>query len=66
MLFTNRIEKPLQSFTVLELNEDASESEVIQQYKRLMIKHHPDKGGSHDKFIEITDAKNKCLAYIQQ
>ena len=27
--------------------------------------HHPDKGGDSKRFMEITEAKNKCLIYVK-
>jgi len=56
--------KPTSSFQVLELSTDATKEEVNSAYRKLSMKHHPDKGGKQDKFIEITEAKNKCLAYL--
>lgn len=56
--------KPIQCFEVLGLPESANESEVKTAYRRLSILHHPDKGGKQDKFIEITESKNKCLHWI--
>lgn len=57
--------KPIASFSVLGLSADVGIDEIKSVYRQLALKHHPDKGGSHEKFIEITDAKNKCLAYLQ-
>jgi hypothetical protein len=56
--------KPVSSFETLELNEDATAEDVRKAYKELALKHHPDKGGNQQRFIEITEAKNKCLAYL--
>jgi len=57
--------KPTSSFDVLGLPIDATKEDVNSAYRKLAMKHHPDKGGKHDKFIEITEAKNKCLAYLK-
>lgn len=56
--------KPVSSFIVLGLTEDASDEDVKTAYKKLAIIHHPDKGGKQDKFIEITESKNKCLNWF--
>lgn len=57
---------PTQSYSVLELHTDSTEEQVIKKYRELSIKHHPDKGGNKEKFIEITEAKNKILSYLQK
>lgn len=59
------ISKPLDSFTALGLTDSASVEDVKAAYRKLSFIHHPDKGGSQEKFIEITEARNKCLAYIK-
>lgn len=56
--------KPISSFETLNLNADATAEDVKKAYKELALKHHPDKGGNQQRFIEITEAKNKCLAYL--
>lgn len=43
-------------YNVLGLSKDASESEVKKAYRKLAIKHHPDKGGDPEKFKEISRA----------
>jgi hypothetical protein len=65
-LFSNqKISKPIRSFDVLGLPENATESDVRSAYKKLVVLHHPDKGGKQDKFIEITESKNKCLSWLE-
>lgn len=65
-LFSNqKISKPIGSFEVLGLPENATESDVRSAYKKLVVLHHPDKGGKQDKFIEITESKNKCLSWLE-
>jgi len=56
---------PTESFDALELVVDGvTEDDVKSAYKKLALKHHPDKGGSKEKFVELTEAKNKCLIYF--
>lgn len=56
--------KPVESFIVLGLSEDASEDDVKKAYRKLSLEHHPDRGGDKEKFIAITEAKNKCLSWF--
>lgn len=55
---------PSDSFAILGLTSDSSVNDVKSAYKKLSMQHHPDKGGDKNKFTQITDAKNKCLAYL--
>lgn len=57
---------PSDSYAVLGLNTNATSEEVTKKYRELSIKHHPDKGGNKETFIQITEAKNKILAYLQK
>jgi hypothetical protein len=64
-LFSKRA-RPVESFTILGLDSSAGEDEVKTAYRKLALEAHPDKGGSQDKFIAITEAKNKCLVYLSK
>lgn len=55
--------RPAQSFNVLGLSESATEQEIKDSYRKLAFQHHPDKQGNSAKFREVTEAKNRCLAY---
>jgi hypothetical protein len=55
---------PSSDFDVLGLPTTATEEEVKGMYRKLSLKHHPDRGGKQEDFITITNSKNKCLAYI--
>lgn len=57
---------PVAELKLLGLNESSSEEDIKASYRTLSKKHHPDKGGSKVKFVEITDAKNKCLAWLSK
>jgi DnaJ-domain-containing protein 1 len=63
-LFFNSI-VPKESFEFLGLTIDATKDDVKSKFRELSKIHHPDKGGNNDKFVELTEAKNKCLAYIK-
>jgi molecular chaperone DnaJ len=47
-------------YELLEVNRNASESEIKKAYRRLAVKHHPDKNAgdkaSEDKFKEVSEA----------
>jgi len=45
---------------VLELSEPVTSHDIKQQYRRLAMKHHPDRGGDADKLVAIHQAK-QCL-----
>lgn len=40
----------------LELDSNATNDDIKKKYKKLAMKHHPDKGGDEQKFKEITEA----------
>jgi DnaJ family protein A protein 2 len=43
-------------YKTLEVEKNASEPEIKKAYRKLAVKHHPDKGGDPEKFKEITRA----------
>jgi len=43
-------------YKLLEVDKGASEAEMKKAYRKLAVKHHPDKGGDPEKFKEITRA----------
>ena len=43
-------------YKVLGVSEDASADEIKKQFRRLSLKHHPDKGGDSDTFKKINAA----------
>lgn len=43
-------------YDILGVSKTASEQEIKKAYRKLAIKHHPDKGGNADKFKEISSA----------
>lgn len=45
-------------YSVLGVNQGASKDEIKKAYKKLAMKHHPDKGGDDKVFKEITNAYN--------
>tara|TARA_Y100000996_G_scaffold384460_1_gene341170 strand:- start:2054 stop:3259 length:1206 start_codon:yes stop_codon:yes gene_type:complete len=43
-------------YKILDINKNASDDEVKKAYRKMAMKHHPDKGGSDEKFKEISEA----------
>jgi len=43
-------------YEILGLKKDATSNEIKKAYRKLAKEHHPDKGGSEDKFKEISEA----------
>jgi len=61
-MFKKRI--PTNSFLLLGLSSEATVSDVKTAYRKASLVHHPDKGGKESIFVELTEAKNKCLMYL--
>ena len=57
------LDKQADALAVLELNSDASWENVKQNYRRLVLEHHPDKGGKDARFIEIREAYEILKCY---
>ena len=43
-------------YNVLGVSETATQDEIKKAYRKLAVEHHPDKGGSEDKFKTIAQA----------
>lgn len=43
-------------YDVLGVRKDASADEIKKAFRRLAVEHHPDRGGSEDKFKELNEA----------
>ena len=43
-------------YDILEVDENASIDDIKKSYRKLAVKHHPDKGGDSEKFKEISNA----------
>jgi len=56
---------PRRDFEILQLSRDADEREVIKKFRMLAMDRHPDRGGKEKDFIELMEAKNRCLSYIK-
>lgn len=58
-------EEKSQALLCLGLNENASWSDIQQQYRRLCQQHHPDKGGDVLYFVQIRQAYDN-LKYVYE
>ena len=43
-------------YKILEVNKQSSLQEIKKSYKKLAVKHHPDKGGNPEYFKNISEA----------
>lgn len=43
-------------YNILGVNEQATKKEIKQNYRKLAVKYHPDKGGDEEKFKQISEA----------
>ena len=43
-------------YNLLDVNRDASAADIKKAYRKLAVKHHPDKGGDSEKFKQVTRA----------
>lgn len=48
--------KDTRFYDILEVSPNANDSEIKKAYRKLAMKHHPDKGGDPEKFKEISNA----------
>ncbi len=46
----------VEALAVLELNDPVSQAEIRQQYRKLVMRYHPDRGGSTDKIKKLNKA----------
>lgn len=66
MLYMALRSVPSDSFAYMGLKEDATPKEIVKRYRELSLKCHPDKGGSQDEFIRLTEHKNKALKWASR
>jgi hypothetical protein len=52
-------------YNVLELSENASADQIKERYRELIKKHHPDVGGSAEKFIQVKLAYEDAMKKFQ-
>ena len=45
-------------YNTLGVNRDASQDDIKRSYKKLAMRHHPDRGGDNDTFAKINEAYN--------
>jgi curved DNA-binding protein CbpA len=51
----------MEYFKKLNINASSSKDDIKKAYIKLILKHHPDKGGNKKTFISIKDAYDKLL-----
>jgi len=51
----------MEHFRQLKINENSSKDDIKKAYYKLILKHHPDKGGNNETFIEIKRAYESLL-----
>jgi DnaJ-class molecular chaperone len=44
-----------------EILSSMSKRSLVRLFRRLAQKRHPDKGGTHEEFIRLTEAYRECL-----
>lgn len=57
---------PMDSFEYLGLTVDATVDDIQKRFRELALKAHPDRGGSQEKFIELTNHRNRCLKWASR
>ena len=62
---TGDYHEPNDIHPIFKIKKSSSEEDFKKQYKKLILKHHPDKGGEASMFIKIQEAweviKNKFI-----
>lgn len=43
-------------YEILGVKKSASQDEIKRAYRKLALKHHPDRGGNHDEFTKLNEA----------
>lgn len=46
----------MNAYQVLGVSESASDEEIVAAYRRLVMIHHPDRGGDPDEFLAVKKA----------
>lgn len=57
---------PMDSFEYLGLTVDATPDDIQKRFRELALNAHPDRGGSQEKFIELTNHRNRCLKWASR
>jgi hypothetical protein len=52
----NQFDSTKDYYSILGAEEDASRSDIERHYKRLAVKHHPDRGGSEEEMKALNEA----------
>jgi len=52
----------MDSHSILDIDKNATESEIKSAYREKIKENHPDNGGERDKLIKIINAKEDLLS----
>ena len=52
---------PHEIHPIFKIKKSSSEEDFKKQYKKLILKHHPDKGGDSSIFIKVKEAWDKLI-----
>ena len=50
------VDEQTMALRTLKLKADASHNEITRSYRELASRYHPDRGGDHEKFINVRRA----------
>ena len=53
-------------YDLIGVKENASKKEILKSYRSLLLKHHPDKGGNTQQYLQISKAKEILTDPIQR
>jgi curved DNA-binding protein CbpA len=55
-----------EAIKLLDFNlSEATDDSLKKQYRKMVLRHHPDKGGNNDKFLRIKEAYDIVKKYLR-
>lgn len=55
-----------EAMEILELSEPLDMQVIRERYRRMVMRHHPDRGGSHEKILQINQAMRVLSRYLSR